>query len=136
MKIECHESDIQLAFLGLNSPYVVRDEFQHMLGRFNTEFASLNPVRKQRLKDEFHNVIVNENSYKNITGFKAGKLGIANAKQNAKWLLLSTAAGEKSVVSTDSASFWQQLPYTEHIQISGVDSDNIQFPNPDSLVFL
>ena len=136
MKIECHESDIQLAFLGLNSPYVVRDEFQHMLGKFNTEFASLNPVGKQRLKDEFHNVIVNENSYKNITGFKAGKLGIANAKQNAKWLLLSAAAGEKSVVSTDSASFRQQLPYTEHSQISRVDSDNIQFPDPDSLVFL
>ena len=115
--IECQESDIQHAFLGLNSPYVVK------------EFATLNPVGKQCLKDEFHNVIVDENSYKNITGFKAGKLAIASARQNAKRLLLSTAVGEDSVVSTDASSFQQQLPYTEPMQASAVDSDNIQFPD-------
>ena len=56
--IECQ--DTQRAFLGLNSPYVVEDEFQHMVGNFNIEFANFNPVEKQRLKlkDEFHNVTV------------------------------------------------------------------------------
>ena len=81
--IECQESDIQGAFLGLNSPYVFRDELQHMVRNVSTEFASLSPVGKQRLKDEFHNVIVDKNSYINITGFKDGKLAIANARQNA-----------------------------------------------------
>ena len=107
-----------------------------MVRNFNTEFASLNPVGKQRLKDEFHNIIVDENSYKNVTGFKAGKLAVANARQNAKQLLLSTAAGEESVVSTDPASFQQQLLYTEPMQISAVGNDNIQSPDLDSLVFL
>ena len=81
--IECQESDIQGAFLSLNSPYVFRDELQHMVRNVSTEFASLSPVGKQRLKDEFHNVIVDKNSYINITGFKDGKLAIANARQNA-----------------------------------------------------
>ena len=107
-----------------------------MVRNFKIEFASLNPVGKQRLKDEFHNVIVDENSYKSITGFKAGKLAIANTRQNAKRLLLSTAAGEESVASTDLASFQQQLPYAEPMQASAVDSDNIQFPDLDCLVFL
>ena len=44
--IECQESDIQCAFLGLNNPYIVRDELQHMVRKFNTEFASLNTVGK------------------------------------------------------------------------------------------
>ena len=55
--IKCQESDIQRAFLGLNSPYAIKDEFQRIVQNFNTEFASLNPVEKQRYKDKFHNVI-------------------------------------------------------------------------------
>ena len=39
--IESQESDIQRAFLGLNSPYVVRDEPQLMVRNFNTEHTSL-----------------------------------------------------------------------------------------------
>ena len=97
---------------------------------------NLNPVGKQRFEDEFHYVIVDENSYKNITKFKAGTLAIANARQNTKRLLLSTTADEESVASTDSSSFQQQLPYTEPMQASAVDSDNIQFPDLDTLVFL
>ena len=107
-----------------------------MVRKFNTEFVSLNPVEKQRLNDKFHNVTVDENSYKNIKGFKAGKVAIASARQNAKGLLLSAAVGEESVVSTDSASFQQQLPCTEPMQASAVDSDNIQFPDLESLVYL
>ena len=126
---ECQGSDIQRDFLGLNSPYIVRNEFQHMVRSFN-------PVGKQRLEDEFHNVIVDENSHKNITGFKAGMLTIASPRQNAKRLLLSTTAGEESVASTDLASFQQQLPYTVPMQASVVDINNIQFPDLDSLVFL
>ena len=49
---------------------------------------------------------------------------------------LSTTAGEESVASTDPPSFQQQLPYTGPMQASVVDSDNIQFPDRDSLVFL
>ena len=127
--IEYRESDIQRAFLGLNSRHIFRNEFQHMV-------RNLNPVGKQRLEDELHYVIVDENSYKNITRFKAGMLAIANAKQNDKRLLLSPTAGEESVASIDPASFQQQLPYTEPMQGSVVDSDNIQFPDLDSLVFL
>ena len=79
------------------------------------EFASLNQVEKQSLKDQFQNVIVDENSYKIIKGFKGGKLAIANTRQNAKRLLLSIAAGEECV-STDSRSFQQQLPYIKNIR--------------------
>ena len=88
--IEYQESDIQHTFLGLNSPYIVTNELQHVV-------QNLNPVGKQRLEDEFHYVIVDENSYKNITGFKAGMLAIVNARQNTKRLLISTTAGEESV---------------------------------------
>ena len=56
-------------------------------------------------------------------------LAIANARQNAKRFLLSPTAGEQSVASIDPASFQQQLPYTEPMQASVVDSDNIQFPD-------
>ena len=87
-----------------------------MVRYFNTEFASLNPDEKQRLKDEFHNVILEERSYKNITGFKAGKLAIANERQNAKRLLLPTGAGtyclyfsfERPLESTYNAQLFQE----------------------------
>ena len=103
---------------------------------FTTGFASLNPVEKERLKDQFQNAIVDANSYKIITGFKGGKLAVPNARKNGKRIFLSTAEGEESVLSTDPTSFQQQLPYTESIQESIIDSDNIQFLDLDSLVFL
>ena len=48
---------------------------------FTTGFASLNPVEKERLKDQFQNAIVDANSYKIITGFKGGKLAVPNARK-------------------------------------------------------
>ena len=60
------------------------------------EFASLNQVEKQSLKDQFQNVIVDENSCKIITGFKGGKLAspIQDKMLNGYYFLLQR---EKSV---------------------------------------
>ena len=104
---------------GLNSPYAIKDEFQRMVQNFNTEFASLNPVEKQR-----YSWWKTHTKTSRDIKLESWLSPLHNKMLNGYYFLLQH---EQSVVSTDSASFQQQLLCTENMQASAVDSLTISF---------
>ena len=66
---EYQETDVLRAFLGLSSPYLVREEFVTHKKEFNTEYAPLLQNEKTRIRKVLLNVPVDSQNYKSASTF-------------------------------------------------------------------
>ena len=80
--IECQESDVLRAYLGLNSPYVVRKEFTNHKKVFNIGYASLSITEKQKIKKFLLNIPVDPKSFTNVSSFRASHNALKNVRTN------------------------------------------------------
>ena len=80
--IKCQESDVLRAYLGLNSPYVVRKEFTNHKKVFSIEYASLSITEKQKMKKFLLNIPVDPKSFTNVSSFRASHNALENVRTN------------------------------------------------------
>ena len=85
--LEEQESNVLRAFLKLDSPFEVRSEFSHHKLNFTTQFAILEPGKKEDVKNKLLNILVDEESYSNVIGHNANKKAIDNARKNLTLVL-------------------------------------------------
>ena len=69
--VQCQESDVLKAYLGLRGPYEVREEFKNNMRNFNTQYVSLSAPEKAKVKELLLNVAVKPTAYTSIMRFKA-----------------------------------------------------------------
>ena len=103
------------AYLGLSSPYVVRNEISGYARNFQTEYTLLQLEEKKKVKNTLLNVLVEPNQYKVVKNFKAGSIAIDNARSNTikaientctitKKSMSGKSGDKKKVVSNEIAS--------------------------------
>ena len=80
--VQCQESDVLKAFLGLLSPHVVRNGFSGYARNFQTKYALLPLEEKKKVKNTLLNVLVEPNQYKAVINFKAGSIALASPRSN------------------------------------------------------
>ena len=80
--IECQESDVLRAYLGLNSAYIVRKEFTNHKNVFNIEYASLFITENQKIKKFLLNIPVDPKSFTNVSSFRASHNALKNVRTN------------------------------------------------------
>ena len=97
------ESNILQTFLGVSSPYIIRNEYLHLAIMLNTEFSN---SRKKGIFKKKLNVIVDEKCYRSILNYTPEKQAIERARNNvATNFNRSTLVEPFQVgVSNDSAS--------------------------------
>ena len=82
--VQCQESDVLKAYLGLSGPYEVREEFKNNMRKFNTEYASISAPEKEKVKELLLNVAVEPKAYRFIMKFKASDVALANTRRMTK----------------------------------------------------
>ena len=97
--VQCQESDLLEAYLGLSSPYVVWNEFSGYARNFQIEYALLPPEEKKEMKNTLLNVLVEPNQYKAVINFKAGSIALASARSNTIKAIQNTSAITKKSMS-------------------------------------
>ena len=113
--VQCQESDVLEAYLGLSSPYIVRNGFSDYARNFQVEYALLLLEEKKKVKNTLLNILVEPNQYKSVINFKAGRIALASARSNTIKAIQNTStitkksmsekSGDKNkVVSNDLAS--------------------------------
>ena len=100
--VKCQESDVLKAYLGLSSPYVVRNEFPGYARNFQTEYPLLPLAEKKKVKNTLLNVLVEPNQYKVVKNVKAGSIAIANARSNTIKPIENTCTITKKSISGKS----------------------------------
>ena len=80
--IECQESDVLRAYLGLNGPYVVRKEFTNHEKVFNIEYASFSINEKQKIKKFLLNIPVDLKTFTNVSSFRVSHNALKNVRTN------------------------------------------------------
>ena len=85
--LEEQESNVLRAFLNLDSPFEVRSEFSHHRLNFTTQFAILEPSKKEDVKNKLLNVLVDEKSYANVIVDNVYTKAIENARKNLTLVL-------------------------------------------------
>ena len=85
--LEEQESSVLRAFLNLDSPFEVRSEFSHHRLNFTTQFAILEPSKKEDVKNKLLNVLVDEKSYANVIVDNVYTKAIENARKNLTLVL-------------------------------------------------
>ena len=81
--LEEQESNVLRAFLNLDS----RSEFSHHRLNFITQFAILEPSKKEDVKNKLLNVLVDEKSYANVIVDNVYTKAIENARKNLTLVL-------------------------------------------------
>ena len=56
--VQCQESDVLKAYLGLRGPYEVREEFKNNMRNFNMEYTPLSTPEKAKVEELQLNVAV------------------------------------------------------------------------------
>ena len=56
--VQYQESDIQSAFLGLDSPYIVKERYSEKTRNYYTDFKCVSQNEKLKIKQDILNVIV------------------------------------------------------------------------------
>ena len=79
--LDNQNSNILRAFLGLESHYVVREEFENHCMEFIV-FSQLTCDEKEKLKNELCNVIVGKTWYEQVMHFKNDNAAIQNLRKN------------------------------------------------------
>ena len=82
--VQCQESDVLKAYLGLRGPYEVREEFKNNMRNFNTEYASQSAPEKSKVKELLLNVAVEPKAYTSIMKFKASDVALDNTRRITK----------------------------------------------------
>ena len=82
--VQCQESDVLKACLGLRGPYDVREEFKNNMRNFNTEYASQSAPEKSKVKELLLNVAVEPKAYTSIMKFKASDVALDNTRRITK----------------------------------------------------
>ena len=90
------------AYLGLSSPYVVRNEISGYARNFQTEYTLLQLEEKKKVKNTLLNVLVEPNQYKVVKNFKAGSIAIDNARSNTIKAIENTCTITKKSMSEKS----------------------------------
>ena len=85
--LEEQESNVLRAFLNLDSPFEVRSEFSHHKLSFTTQFAILEPSKKEDAKNKLLNILVDEKSYAYVVGHNVNTKAIDNAGKNLTLVL-------------------------------------------------
>ena len=67
--LEEQEKNVPRAFLDLDSPFEVRSDFYHHKLNCNVQFAILEPSKKEDVKNNPPNVLVDKDSYANVIGY-------------------------------------------------------------------
>ena len=100
--VQCQESDVLKAYLGLSSPYVVRNKISGYARNFQTEYTLLQLEEKKKVKNTLLNVLVEPNQYKVVKNFKAGSIAIDNARSNTIKAIENTCTITKKSMSEKS----------------------------------
>ena len=82
--VQCQESDVLKAYLGLRGPYDVREELKNNTRNFNTEYASQSAPEKAKVKELLLNVAVEPKAYTSIMKFKASDVALDNTRRITK----------------------------------------------------
>ena len=78
--VQCQESDVLKAYLGLRGPYEVREEFKNNMRNFNTEYASLS-APEAKVKELLLNVAFEPKADTSIMKFKASDVALDNTRR-------------------------------------------------------
>ena len=105
--VQCQESDVLKAYLGLRGPYEVREEFKNNMRNFNTEYASLSAPVKAKVKELLLNVAVEPKAYTSIIKFKASDVALDNTRRITKNNVMKRFQQESEEVG-DQIVFQQQ----------------------------
>ena len=76
----CQESDIQRAFLGLDTPYIVKENYSEKNGNYNTDFKCANQNEKLKIKQDILNVIVEPKQYSKVIKFRPSEAALQNTR--------------------------------------------------------
>ena len=88
--VKAQESDVTRAFLGIQSPFEVRPEFEAYKLDFNTEFGNLPEEDKKATLKALLNVIVDGDSYGAVKAYSVDTTSIERARSNLTKRLQST----------------------------------------------
>ena len=69
----CEENNVAKAFLGLEGPYTVREEFAHLCKSYS-EFRSCDRTEMEEFKKKCTNTIVDVDAYKSVKEYDIGRL--------------------------------------------------------------
>ena len=101
---KAQESDVLRAFLGVQSPFVPRPQFDCLTIDFNTEYACLSVNDKKKVTQNLLNVVVEERSYRAVRDYSVGAAAIERARKNlfSKFDQTPAATVSKSWLNEDS----------------------------------
>ena len=80
--LEEQERNVLRAFLNLDSPFQVGSDFSHHKLNSTAQFVILEPSKKEDVKNNPLNVLVDQDSYANVIGHNVNTKAINNARKN------------------------------------------------------
>ena len=85
--VQCQESDIQSAFLGLDSPYIVKERYSEKTRNYNTDFKCASQNEKLKIKQDIPNVIVEPKQYSKVIKFRPDEAALRNTRKRLENML-------------------------------------------------
>ena len=134
---EEQESNVLRAFLNLDSQFEVRSEFSRHKLNFTTQFAILEPSKKEDVKNKVLNVSVDEESYANVIGHNVNTKAIDNARKNLT--LVFDKIGDNVNATTMENTHDNEASSNEssrNVYLNDCSLANETLPDIDSIVFL
>ena len=125
------ESDILRAFMGLQSPFVPREEFKQFKLNFNTQYSNLETSKKEKVRNKLLNAIIDPQEYNSVRSHSAGRASISRARRN---ILGKCEIEEKTpdcpenITSSPNESDTSNIPSQSQATAIG---DSIELPEVD-----
>ena len=135
--LEKQESNVVNAFLNLDSPFEVRSEFYHHKLNFTTQFAILEPSKKEDVKNKLLNIVVDEESYANVIGHNVNTKAIDNAGKNLT-LVLNNIGDNFNTTTMENTQDNEASnnDASRNVKLNDCNLTNGTLPDIGSIVFL
>ena len=135
--LEEQESNVVNAFLNLDSPFEVRSKFYHHKLNFTTQFAILEPSKKEDVKNKLLNIVVDEESYANVIGHNVNTKSIDNAGKNLT-LVLNNIGDNFNTTTMENTQDNEASnnDASRNVKLNDCSLTNKTLPDIGSIVFL
>ena len=135
--LEEQESNVLRAFLNLGNPFEVQSEFSHHKLNFTTQFAILEPRKKEDVKNKLLDVLVDEESYANVIGQNVNTKAIDNTRKNLTLVLdkIGDNINAKTMENTQDNEA-SSNDASRNVKLNNCSLANETLLDIDSIVFL
>ena len=136
--VRCQERDIQKAFLGLDSPIIVKERYSEKNRNSDTDFKYADQNEKLKFKQDIFNVIVEPKQYSKVIKFRPGKDALQNTRTRLEHMLTNEENFPNNVEESTNCRATDQLDeVVSHIVEDSNKEEGRQTKNDlDAIVFL